>query len=139
MTIEPLVANRVIPLDRGEVAVRPIRVGEVLRRICGECVMSVVKKDVVDASGSLHLCAGQKSGSKAARHAMHTIFESDDTDGVLLIDASNAFNALNRAAALHNIRILCLITARLFVIGGKEMCQQKEQHRAIRLLWVYMP
>ena len=130
MTIEPLVANRLIPLDKGEGAVRPIGVGEVLRRICGKCVMSVVKKDVVDASGSLQLCAGQKSGSEAAIHAMHTIFESDDTDAVLLIDASNAFNALNRAAALHNIRILCPIIAiyaintyrqpaRLFVIGGK--------------------
>ena len=46
MTIEPLVANRLIPLDKGEGAVRPIGVGEVLRRICGKCVMSVVKKDV---------------------------------------------------------------------------------------------
>ena len=132
MTIEPLVANRLIPLDKGEGAVRPIEVGEVLRRICGKCVMSVVKKDVVDASGSLQLCAGQKSGSEAPIHAMHTILESDDTDAALLIDASNAFNANNRAAALHNIRILCPIIAiyaintyrqpaRLFFIGGKEI------------------
>ena len=111
MTIEPPVANRLIPLDKGEGAVRPIGVGEVSRRTCGKYVMNVVKKDVVDASGSLQLCAGQKSGSEAAIHAMHTIFESDDTDAVLLIDASNAFNALNRAAALHNIRILCPIIA----------------------------
>ena len=112
MTIEPLVANRLIPLDKGEGAVRPIGVGEVLRRICGKCVMSVVKKDVVDASGSLQLCAGQKSRSEAAIHAMHTFFESDDTDAVLriLIDASNAFNALNRTAALHNIRILLYLS-----------------------------
>ena len=53
--------------------------------------MSVAKKAVVEASGSLQLCAGQKSGSEASIHAMHTIFESDDTDVVLLIDASNAF------------------------------------------------
>ena len=53
--------------------------------------MSVAKKAVVEASGSLQLCAGQKSGSEASIHAMHTIFESDDTDAVLLIDASNAF------------------------------------------------
>ena len=70
--------------------------------------MSVARKDVVDGSGSLQLCAGQKSGSEAAIHAMRTIFESDDTDALLLIDA---FNALNRAAALHNIRILCPIIA----------------------------
>ena len=134
--IDPMTREPLIPLDKGEGAVRPIGVGEVLRRICGKCVMSVVKKDVVDASGSLQLCAGQKSGSEAAIHAMHTIFESDDTDAVLLIDASNAFNALNRAAALHNIRILCPIIAiyaintyrqpaRLFVIGGQEIVSRR--------------
>ena len=86
-----------------------------------------MKKDVVDASGSLQLWAGQKSGSEATIHAMHTIFESDATDAVLLIDASNAFNALNRAAVLHNNRILCpkiaiyRQPARRFVIGGKEI------------------
>ena len=48
------------------------------------------------------------------------------------INASNAFNALNRSAALHNIRVLCPIVAaytvntyrqpaRLFVIGGQEL------------------
>ena len=95
MAIEPLVANRLIPLDKDEGAVRLIGVGEILTRSCGKCVMSVAKKDVDIASGSLQLCGGQKSGSEAAIHAMNTISESDDTDAVLLIDASNAFNALN--------------------------------------------
>ncbi|XP_068691630.1 uncharacterized protein [Montipora foliosa] len=131
-TIEPLVASRPIPLDNGEGAVRPIGVGEVIRRICGKCVMNITKRDVVEASGSLQLCAGQKSGSEAAIYAMHRIFEADDTDAVLLIDASNAFNALNRAVTLHNIRIFCPVTAayaintyrhsaRLFITSGKEI------------------
>ena len=38
---------------------------------------------------------------------MRSIFNADETDAVLLIDASNAFNALNGAAALHNIQVLC--------------------------------
>ena len=38
---------------------------------------------------------------------MCSIFDADETDAVLLIYASNAFNALNRAAALHYIRVLC--------------------------------
>ena len=90
--------------------------------------MSLAKKDVVEASGSLQLCAGQKSGSEAAIHAMNTLFEADDIDAVLLNDASNAFNALNRTVALHNIRVLCPIIAgyaintyrqpaRLFIVG----------------------
>ena len=100
-TIEPLMASRLIPLDKGEGAVRPIGVGEVLRRILAKCVMNVA--NVAHASGSLQLCAGQKSGSEAAVHAMHAIFEADETDGILLIDATNAFNSLNRAVAQHNI------------------------------------
>ena len=71
----------------------------------------------MDASGSLQVCAGQKSGSKAAIHAMREIFEADETDAALLIDASNAFNSLNRAAALRNVRVIC--PARLF--GGEEL------------------
>ena len=52
-TIEPLVASRLIPLDKDEGAVRPIGVGEVIRRIIGKWVMNVAKGDVVEASGSL--------------------------------------------------------------------------------------
>ena len=63
---------------------------------------------------------------------MHNIFEADNIDAVLLIDASNKFNSLNRAAALHLVRILCPTIAtyatniyrepaRLFIIWGKEL------------------
>jgi len=45
-TIEALVASRLIPLDKGEGSVRPIGVGEVIRRIIGKCVMNVSKDDV---------------------------------------------------------------------------------------------
>ena len=104
--LEAILANRLIPLDKGEGAVRPIGVGEVIWRIMGKCVMHVTKPDVIDASGSLQVCVGHKSGSEVAIYAIRNIFEADETDAVLLIDASNAFNALNRAAALHNIRVL---------------------------------
>ena len=96
LSTEAILANRLIPLDKGEGAVRPIGVGEVIRRIMGKCVMHVTKPDVINASGSLQVCAGHKSGSEAAIHAMRRIFEADETVAVLLIDASNAFNALNR-------------------------------------------
>jgi hypothetical protein len=89
LSIEPILASRLIPLDKGEGAVRPIGVGEVIRRIIGKCVMNVL--DVIDASGSLQVCAGQKSGSEATVRAMHNIFDADDTDAILLIDASNTF------------------------------------------------
>jgi len=61
--------------------VRPIGVREVIWRITGKCV-NVARKDVIEASGSLQLCAGQNSRSEAAVHAVHTISEADDTDAV---------------------------------------------------------
>ena len=106
LTIEPIVASRLIPLDKGNGEVRPIGVGEVIRRIIGKCVTKVAKQDVINASGAMQVCAGQKSGGEAAIHAMRNIFEADETDAALLVDASNAFNSLNRAAALNNIRVL---------------------------------
>ena len=38
-------------------------------------------------------------------HSLRAIFES--VDSVLLVDATNAFNRLNRQVALHNIQRLC--------------------------------
>ena len=127
-----MLSNRLIPLEKGEGAARPIDISEVLRRIIGKCVTRVAKSDVIDASGSLQVCAGLKSVNEAAIQAMRNIYEADETDAVLLIDAFNAFNALNRSAALHNIRVLCPLIetyaistyrqpARLFVLGGQEL------------------
>ena len=139
-SIETLLANRLLPLDKGEGVVRPIGVGEVLRRIIGKCVIRVTKPDVIDACGSLHVCAGLQCGSEAAIHAMRSIFDADETDAVLLVDASNAFNALHRAAALHNVRISCptiatyvintyRLPARLFILGGKELTSRGNHAR----------
>ena len=63
---------------------------------------------------------------------MKDIFDEEDTDGVLLIDATNAFNSINREVLLHNIRYLCPPMAiyirncykrysRLFISGGGEI------------------
>ena len=46
---------------------------------------------------------------------MKSAFESVDSEAALLVDASNAFNCLNRLVALHNIRRLCPTTANALV------------------------
>ena len=83
----------------------------IIRRIIGKCVTRVAKQDVINASGAMQVCVGQKSGGEAAIHAMRNIFEADETDAALLVDASNAFNSLNRAVTLNNIRVLCPLIA----------------------------
>ena len=44
---------------------------------------------------------------------MREAFSNDDNQGVLLADASNAFNCLNRHATLINIHVLCPPLARI--------------------------
>ena len=67
----------------------------------------MTRGDVQDAADSVQLCAGQIAGVEAAVHAVQKSFRQDGTEAALLVDASNAFNSLNRDAALHNIRFLC--------------------------------
>ena len=94
--------------------------------------MYIAKEDVKDAAGSLQLCAGQEAGSEAPIHAIYDVYQQDGTEAVLLVDADNAFNSINRKAMLHNISLTCpLITtfiancymepARLFVVGNHEI------------------
>ena len=104
--IAPLLNCRLIPLDKNP-GIRPIGIGEVLRRIMGKTVVMFLKPEIINSVGPLQLSAGQEGGCEAACHAMSDIFAEDDCQGVLLVDATNAFNSLNRQTALHNIRHTC--------------------------------
>ena len=104
--LEAFVACRLIPLDKNP-GVRPIGISEVTRRVVGKCINWVLRKDIQQAAGPLQVATGLQGGTEAAIHSMKLIFEQDSTDGVILVDASNAFNSLNRKAALHNIQIIC--------------------------------
>ena len=55
----------------------------------------------------MQTCAGLKSGCEAAVHAMRNLYENEENEAVLLIDAENAFNRVNRKVLLHNVQILC--------------------------------
>ena len=107
-------ACRLIPLDK-KPGVRPIGICEVLRRIIGKSISTVVKDDVRNAAGPLQLCCGHEGGCEAAVRAMKEVFAADNTDGILLVDASNAFNNLNRQVALFNIRYICPAIATVLI------------------------
>ena len=133
--LEGYTACRLIPLDKNP-GVRPIGVGEVLRRIIGKTISAMFKEEIKEAAGPLQVSAGHSAGAEAAIHAMSQVFDEEGTDGVLLIDATNAFNQMNRAVAMHNISITCKEVAsyiintyrspsRLFISGGGEILSQE--------------
>ena len=104
-------AGRLIPLDKDPGSespeIRPIGIGEVLRRIASNAVTRFLKNDIQLAAGALQTCSGTESGIEAAIHAMKAHYEEEECEAVLLIDAKNAFNSLNRQVALHSIRERC--------------------------------
>ena len=107
--IRALISNRLIALDKYP-GVRPIEIGESLRRIIGKAICSATRLDLAVICGTDQLCGGMKCGIEGAVHVVADLFEDNHSLpigwGVLLVDASNAFNSLNRTALLWNVRIL---------------------------------
>jgi len=106
---------RLIPLDKGAdkdgmPGIRPIGIGEVLRRIVGKSV-KVFKSDIQIAGGCLQTCTGTRSGIEATIHASATAWQDPSSEAILQVDAENAFNRLNRRVALHNIKEVCLLSS----------------------------
>ena len=87
-------AARLIPLDKNP-GVRPIAVGEVFRRIICKYIMKVIEQDAFTSTAPLQVCVGMPSACEAAVHVMDTLFRRPFIQSILLVDASNAFNALN--------------------------------------------
>ena len=77
--VAALTANRLIALDKCP-GVRPIGVGEIVRRIISKAVLFVIKSDVLEAAGTLQLCAGHEAGCEAAIHSVCCIFHDATTE-----------------------------------------------------------
>ena len=131
LTLKAYVSCRLISLDKNP-SVRPIGVGEVLRRIVGKCIGWVLKEDIQLAAAPLQTATGLHFGVEAAIRSTRCIFDDDRTDAVILVDTRNAFNSLNRQAALHNIRVIypqiatILVNtyrrpARLIILGASDI------------------
>ena len=98
--------------------------------------MRIVQSDVAIAAGPMQVWAGFQGGCEAAIHAMRETFNNEGTEAILLVGTANAFNSLNRKAALHNLRFICPALAtilantyqsptRLFVTGGGEIASSE--------------
>ena len=71
----------------------------------------VIQNDIQVAAGPHQLCAGQIAGSGAVVYAVRSVFNHNDNDAILLVDATS----LNRSVALHNIQQLCPPSAHILI------------------------
>ena len=121
--LSAFVAARLVPLEKSagdaagatsSIGVRPIAVGEVHRRIIAKAILDCVSTDVVAAVAPFQVCVGMPSACEAAVLAVQSQYLDPETEAILFIDASNAFNAVNRQAALHNVPRVCPAVSTIF-------------------------
>ena len=71
-------------------------------------ITKCLKSEFVVLGSNYQLCLGQKCGIEYAIHTLRKQYEKTDSDAILLIDAENAFNSLNRKLALKTLQIYAL-------------------------------
>ena len=100
-----------------------------MRIIIRKAVVSAIKQDAILSAEPLKLYVSHESGCEAALHAMNLMFNDENTDSVLLIDAENAFSFVNKKSFTQSIETIgsvintfvsscCSSSSRLFIIGG---------------------
>ena len=119
-SLEAFLACKLISVDKNPEA-RPIGIGEGIGRILGRVVMTTFRRNILKNASDLQLCKGHRAGCEAAVHSLSSIFSEDDIDAILLVDADNAFNRINRDVMLQNIQIICPIIS-THVINSFIMC-----------------
>ena len=105
--IKTLLSCRLIALDK-QPGVRPIGIGETLRRLLGNAVADINGDDLANAFGSEQLAGGVSCGNEGSIHGLQELFEKKSSNcfGLLLLDEKNAFNSINRSSAILHARTL---------------------------------
>ena len=80
--------------------------GEVMRRITGRIIADCIRQDLTSLGENLPLCFGQQCGIEPAIHSLRHSFDDPENEAILLIDAENPFNVLDRRTALENVKAL---------------------------------
>jgi hypothetical protein len=96
-----------IPLRKANDGIRPIAVGECLRRICGKACMLQLRTKASTLFHPFQLGVGTKCGAEAITHTVTEILSrlhNDDQHGLIQVDYENAFNNFDRGSLFESIR-----------------------------------
>ena len=94
-----------IPLRKKEGGVRPITVGQILRRLVAKCIGLHVIHSVGGSLSPLQVGCGVPLGCEAAAHAARIYLKNIPSDHILMkFDFQNAFNSLRRDKMLNAVK-----------------------------------
>ena len=94
-----------VPKPKG--GVRPIAIGEVVRRLTGKCLMTAVREEAQAFLWPAQLGVGVPAGAEIAIHVVRAWLSRQQSAGhrkvLLKLDFRNAFNCLSRRAMLATV------------------------------------
>lgn len=96
--IRGFMAGCLIDLDKGP-GVCPIGIGELWQILFAKTMLHITGSEATHACGIDQLCAGLSSGVEGGIGTAHHLIEQQNNEeywGFLLVDATNAFNLINR-------------------------------------------
>ena len=106
-TIAPVLAGAgLVALPKPSGGVRPIAVGELLRRLVGKCLMASVREEARHYFWPSQVGVGVKGGAEKAVHTVRAWMQrnSSSSQKVLVkLDFANAFNCVSRQVALREV------------------------------------
>jgi len=104
---EVLCASSLIPLSKKDGGVRPIAVGETLRRIVGKCLLRLdaVKEEVAHLQPR-QCGVGVRNAAELVGMGLQRLVQAKHVEGdndyvILQVDVTNAFNSISRDAVLR--------------------------------------
>ncbi len=104
-----LSSARLIPLlkKQGEADIRPVAIGETLRRLAAKCAWLECREEAVGYLSPLQLGAGVPLASEAIARASAVMFNNHRRDADFVqwdVDLANAFNEIHRDQFLAEVR-----------------------------------
>ena len=103
-------------LQKKDGGIRPIAIGNSLRRICAKLINSVAERRLNNCFLPFQFGAGAKCGSEYVIHQTRCFLENNPSAVILKLDFSNAFNSVDRSwmlseAVKHQLPGLKFITS----------------------------
>ena len=104
-----------LPCKKKDGGLRPIAVGEVLRRLTSKCAARAVLPDALQILSPLQVGVGLPTGCEAILHSVMNVHKNPcippDQRFTLLVDFSNAFNSVDRTVMFQEVRSRILTLA----------------------------
>jgi hypothetical protein len=97
-------ACRLVPLLKAGGGIRPIAIGEILRRLCGRILLQQHAAAACASLEPIQVGVGTKNGGIALFHAASTYLAANPGKVLLNIDLANAFNRMSRVAIFKRLR-----------------------------------